>query len=50
MGTAPIPAMMEPPKILGPPTFVVVSRTLDSRADAPNSLTGPNSYIFFNIS
>jgi hypothetical protein len=40
----------EPPKILGPPTAVLVPRTLDSHADAPNSLTGPSACIFFHIS
>jgi hypothetical protein len=47
MGTAPIPAVTEPPKILGPPIDVLVPRTLDSHASAPNSSTGPDSYIFF---
>jgi hypothetical protein len=46
MGAAPIPVVMEPPKILGPPTAVLVPRTLDSHANAPNSLTGPSSCIF----
>jgi hypothetical protein len=50
MGTAPILAVTEPPKILGPPTFVLVPRTLDSHADAPNSSTGLDSCIIFNIS
>jgi hypothetical protein len=39
--------VMEPPKILGPPTDVLVPRTLDSHAGAPNSSTGPNSCISF---
>jgi hypothetical protein len=50
MGTAPILAMTEPPKILGPPTPVLVPKTLDSHADAPNILPRPSSRIFFNIS
>jgi hypothetical protein len=50
MGTAPIPATTEPLKILGPPTVVFVPTNLDSHADAPNSLTGPDSCIFFNTS
>jgi hypothetical protein len=49
MGTASIPAVMESPKILGPSTPVLVPRTLDSHADAPNSLTGHGSCIFLNI-
>jgi hypothetical protein len=49
MGAAPILAVTEPPKILGPPTAVLVPRTLGSHIDAPNSLTGPGSCIFFNI-
>jgi transposase InsO family protein len=40
----------EPPKILGPPTAVLVPRNLDSHADAPNSFIGPDSCIFFNLS
>jgi hypothetical protein len=43
-------ALTEPPKILGPPTIVLVPRTIDSHADAPNSSTGPDSCIFFDIS
>jgi hypothetical protein len=50
MGIAPIPVATEPPKILGPPTAVLVPRTLDYHVDAPNSSTGPDSCIFFNIS
>ena len=36
----------EPPKILDPPTDVLVTRTLDSHAGAPNSSTRPDSCIF----
>jgi hypothetical protein len=38
MGFAPIPAVMEPPKSLGPPTVVLVKRTSDNPAGAPKSL------------
>jgi hypothetical protein len=38
---------MEPPKVLGPPTDVLVPRTLDSHAGAPNSSIGPDSHISF---
>jgi hypothetical protein len=36
MGFAPIPAVMKPPKVLGPPTDVLVLRTSDSYAGAHN--------------
>jgi hypothetical protein len=36
MGFAPIPAVMEPPKILGPPTNVLVLSTSDSHVGALN--------------
>jgi hypothetical protein len=39
MGFGPIPAMTEPPKLLGPPTVVLVQRTSDNPVDAPNHLT-----------
>jgi hypothetical protein len=39
MGFAPIPAVMEHPKVLGPPTVVRVLRTLDNPVDAHNHLT-----------
>jgi hypothetical protein len=39
MGFAPIPAVTEPPKVLGPPTVVLVLRTLDNHVDAHNHLT-----------
>jgi hypothetical protein len=35
-GFAPIPAVMEPPKVLGPPTYVLVLRTSDSHAGVHN--------------
>jgi hypothetical protein len=47
MGAALIPAIMEPSKILGPPTNVLVPSTLDSHAGAPNVSTGPDSSISF---
>jgi hypothetical protein len=39
MGFALIPAVMEPPKVLGPPTVVLVLRTLDNLVDALNHST-----------
>jgi hypothetical protein len=39
MGFAPIPAVMEPPKSLGPRTVVLVQRTSDNSVDAPDHLT-----------
>jgi hypothetical protein len=39
--------VMEPPKILGPPTDVLVLKTLDSHAGAPNGFTGPVYFISF---
>jgi hypothetical protein len=39
MGFAPIPAVMEPLKVLGPPTVVLELRTLDNPVDAHNHLT-----------
>jgi hypothetical protein len=38
MGFAPIPAVTEPPKSLGPHTVVLVQRTSDNPAGAPESL------------
>jgi hypothetical protein len=40
MGFAPIPAVTEPPKSLGPPTVVLVQRTSDNPAGAPKLLKG----------
>jgi hypothetical protein len=39
MGFAPIPAVTEPPNLLGPPTVVLVQWTSDNPAGAPNHLT-----------
>jgi hypothetical protein len=47
MGIALIPAVTEPPKALGPPIDVLVLRTLDSHAGAPNSSIGYVSCISF---
>jgi hypothetical protein len=47
MGIALILAVMEPPKILGPPTDVLVLRTSDSHAGALNGSTGPVTCISF---
>jgi hypothetical protein len=38
-GFAPIPAITEPPKVLGPPTDVLVLRTSDNHVDALNHST-----------
>jgi hypothetical protein len=38
MGFAPIPAVTEPPKALGPPTVVLVQQTLDNPVHAPDNL------------
>jgi hypothetical protein len=38
MGFAPIPAVTEPPKSLGPPTVVFVQQTSDNPAGVPESL------------
>jgi hypothetical protein len=39
MGFTPIPTVTEPPKVLGPPTVVLVLRTLDNLVDALNHST-----------
>jgi hypothetical protein len=39
MGFAPIRAVMEPSKSLGPPTVVLVHGTSNNPADAPDHLT-----------
>jgi hypothetical protein len=39
MGLALIQALTEPPKSLGPPTVVLVQRTSDNPAGAPDHLT-----------
>jgi hypothetical protein len=46
MGFAPIPAVTEPPKSLGPPTVVLIQRTSDNPAGAPNHLTSSVSVFF----
>jgi hypothetical protein len=46
MGFTPIPAVIEPPRLLGPPTVVLVHRTSDNPADAPNHLTSSVSEFF----
>jgi hypothetical protein len=38
MGFAPIPAVTEPPKSLGPPTVVLVQRTSNNPVGAPELL------------
>jgi hypothetical protein len=38
-GFAPIPAVAEPPKVLGAPTDVLVLRTSDNHVDAHNHST-----------
>jgi hypothetical protein len=45
-GFALIPAVMEPPKVLGPPTDVLVLRTSDSHAGAHNDSTSSVICIF----
>ena len=39
MGFAPIVAVIEPPKSLGPPTVVLVQQTSDNPIGAPDYLT-----------
>jgi hypothetical protein len=39
MGFAPIPTVKEPPKVLGPPTVVLILVTLDNYVDALNHST-----------
>jgi hypothetical protein len=48
MGFALIPAMMEPPKVLGPPTNDLVLRTSDSHAGVHN--VSASSIISITIS
>jgi hypothetical protein len=54
MGFTPIPAVTEPPKVLGPPTDVLVLRTSDNHVGARNNstssvlcilITSPNSAL-----
>jgi hypothetical protein len=47
MGFAPIPAVTEPPMLLGPPTLVLVQRTLDNPVDAHNHSTSSVSVTLF---
>jgi hypothetical protein len=44
-GLAPIPVVMEPPKVLGPPTYVLVLRTSNNHVDAHNHSTSLVIYI-----
>jgi hypothetical protein len=46
MGFAPIPAMTESPKSLGPHIVVLVQRTSDNPVDAPDHLTSSVSVFF----
>jgi hypothetical protein len=46
MGFSPIPAVIEPPKSLGPHTFVLVQRTSDNPVDAPDHSTSSVSVSF----
>jgi hypothetical protein len=46
MGFAPIPAVTEPPKSLGPPIVVLVQLTLDNPVDAHNHSTSSVSVTF----
>jgi hypothetical protein len=48
MGFAPIPAVTEPPKSLGPPIVVLVHRTSDNPTGVPDHLTSLVS-IFFTL-
>jgi hypothetical protein len=48
MGFAPIPAVMEPPKSLDPPIVVLIHRTSDKPAGAPDHLTSSVS-VFFTL-
>jgi hypothetical protein len=47
MGFAPIPPATEPPKSLGPPTVVLVPRTLDNPINAHNHSTSSVFVSFF---
>jgi hypothetical protein len=48
MGFAPIPAVTEPPKSLGPPTVVLVQQTLDNPVDAHNHSKSSVYVSFFS--
>jgi hypothetical protein len=45
MGFAPVLAVIEPPKVLVPPTVVLVLRTLDNPVDAHNHVTSSVLYL-----
>jgi hypothetical protein len=47
MGLAPIPAVTKPPKLLGPPTVVLVQQTSDNPAGAPESLDKFGIYFLY---
>jgi hypothetical protein len=47
MGFAPIPAVTEPPKLLGPPIVVLVQQTMDNHVDAHNYSTSSVSVSLF---
>jgi hypothetical protein len=47
MGMAPIPAVTEPLKLLGPPTVVLVQRTMGNPVDAHNHSTSSVYVSFF---
>jgi hypothetical protein len=49
MGFAPIPAVTEPLKLLGPPTVVLVPWTLDNHTGAPE-LLDKFGICFLNLS
>jgi hypothetical protein len=48
MGFTPIPTVTEPPISLGPPTVVLVKRTSDNPAGAPDHLTS-SVFVFFTF-
>jgi hypothetical protein len=48
MGFAPIPAVTEPPKSLGPPTVVLVHWTSDNHVGAPDHLIS-SVYVIFTL-
>jgi hypothetical protein len=48
MGFAPIPAVTEPPKSLGPPTVVLVQWTSYNPAGAPDHLTS-SVFVFLTL-
>jgi hypothetical protein len=48
MGFTPIPTVTEPPISLGPTTVVLVKRTSDNPAGAPDHLTS-SVFVFFTF-